>query len=352
MPYQRHQTRFADQYLFPQPGRKVPRIGEAVLLHKCKPITDYHVHWNQSHNGTCYSAFPVTSTSFTGIQFLELGRRNIGRHANKVSCDGVDNDTYIADKDNNIWHKHKTTFRKIKKYNVPISNDHIGLVKIAPYGASLRHYNEEPPSRNSLLFMLARSKEVLEQLEHFRSHGGGSVLAGIGSLLGGAIHSLASGSSMIIKTIGEGIRDIFHGVGDLDEKVVGSISNATSTVISTGATGISQILDSIGGPSGIILYILVFGLYAYVIYSRYDKTQPFLFNFGSRKGDTEKAELVPPSPTRERKIQAPSKPHRHFGDDEHPHLLPRCPQLRRPLVTSIRTSDDEDPISPTYNNIW
>ena len=157
---------------------------------------------------------------------------------------------------------------------------------------------------------------------------------------------------MIIKTIGEGIRDIFHGVGDLDEKVVGSISNATSTVISAGATGVSQILDSIGGPSGIILYILVLGLYGYIIYSKYDKTQPFLFNFGSRKRHEEKADLVPPSPISERKIQAPRDPRRHLGHTEHPHLHPRCPQLRRPLVTSIRTSDDEDPISPTYNNIW
>ena len=106
-------TDTSEQYLFHQPGRKVTRIGEAFLLHRCKPITDYQVHWNQSHDGTCYSAFPVTSTSFQGIQFLELGRRNIGRHANKISCDGKDNDTYIADKDNNIWHKHKNTFRKI-----------------------------------------------------------------------------------------------------------------------------------------------------------------------------------------------------------------------------------------------
>ena len=178
------------------------------------------------------------------------------------------------------------------------------------------------------------------------------MIAGIGSLLGGAIHSLASGSSMIIKTIGEGIRDIFHGVGDLDEKVVGSISNATSTVISAGATGISQILDSIGGPSGIILYILVFGLYGYIIYSKYDKTQPFLFNFGSRKRDEEKADLVPPSPISERKIQAPMDTRRHLGHAQHTHPLPRCPKLRRPLVISIRTSNDEEPISPTYNNIW
>ena len=177
------------------------------------------------------------------------------------------------------------------------------------------------------------------------------MLAGIGSLLGGAIHSLASGSSMIVKTIGEGIRDMFHRVGDLDEKVVGSISNATSTVISAGASGISQILDSIGGPSGIILYILVFGLYAYIIYSKCKKGQPFMFNFGT-KDKIERAELVPPSPTKVDRTLRLKNPHRNPNDIEHPHLLPRCPQLRRPLVTSIRISDDDDPISPTYNNIW
>merc|ERR1712002_541712 len=98
--------------------------------------------------------------------------------------------------------------------------------------------------------------------------GHGSILVGIGSLLGQTIHALASGGSQIIKALGAGIRDTFHGVGDLDEAVVGSISNATATVITAGASGISKILSAIGGPSGIILYILVIGLYVYIVYSR------------------------------------------------------------------------------------
>ena len=134
----------------------------------------------------------------------------------------------------------------MEKYNVSLGDDMIGLTKIASYGAHLQHYESEMPSRISLLRLLARNQEVMKQLEEFRVHGQGSVLHGIGSLLGSAIHSLASGGSLIIKTIGEGLCDTFHGVGDLDEKVVGSIANATSNVIGAGASGASEILDSIG----------------------------------------------------------------------------------------------------------
>ena len=71
------------------------------------------------------------------------------------------------------------------------------------------------------------------------------------------------------------------GVGDLDEKVVGSIANATSNVIGADSTGISKILDSIGGPSGIVLYVLVLGLYAYLVYLRWGKPSPSTLRFGS-----------------------------------------------------------------------
>merc|ERR1712121_232066 len=107
-------------------------------------------------------------------------------------------------------------------------------------------------------------------------------LAGIGSLLGQTIHSLASGGSQIIKALGAGIRDTFHGVGDLDEAVVGSISNATATVITAGTSGISKVLSAIGGPSGIILYILVIALYVYIIYSRVRQGSVLTLNVGSK----------------------------------------------------------------------
>merc|ERR1712121_364816 len=106
-------------------------------------------------------------------------------------------------------------------------------------------------------------------------------LAGIGSLLGQTIHSLASGGSQIIKALGAGIRDTFHGVGDLDEAVVGSISNATATVITAGTSGVSKVLSAIGGPSGIILYILVIALYVYVIYFRVRQNSALTLNVGA-----------------------------------------------------------------------
>merc|ERR1712189_171166 len=82
--------------------------------------------------------------------------------------------------------------------------------------------------------------------------------------------------------------------GDLDEKVVGSIANATSNVIGAGASGASEILDSIGGPANIVLYALVLGLYAYLIYSRWGKPSPFTlkFNSGNQKTGDKTSTIV------------------------------------------------------------
>ena len=119
------------------------------------------------------------------------------------------------------------------------------------------------------------------------------MLKGIRSLLSSAIHSLTSGVSMIIKAIGTVLRDTFHRVGDLDEKVVGSIASATSSVIGAGASGVSKILDFIGGQAGIVLYILVIALYAYIIYSRWGKKSPFTLRFRSDEPAGTGKEYIP-----------------------------------------------------------
>ena len=168
--------------------------------------------------------------------------------------------------------------------NWTTNDDHIGLTKIGHFQSHLIHYETPFPQRLSMLSMLGRSKDVLDQLHTFNTAGHGSILAGIGSLLGQTIHSLASGGSQIIKALGAGIRDTFHGVGDLDEAVVGSISNATATVITAGTSGISKVLSAIGGPSGIILYILVIALYVYIIYSRVRQGSTLTLNVGSKGG--------------------------------------------------------------------
>ena len=80
------------------------------------------------------------------------------------------------------------SFFKVRKYNVSLGDDRIGLIRVASFGAHLKHYQMELPPRLSLLKLLAKSREVIEQLENFKAHSQGSVLKGIGSLLRSAIH--------------------------------------------------------------------------------------------------------------------------------------------------------------------
>ena len=294
-----------------------------------------------TYNGSCYDSFPVTSSSFSDIRFLEPRRRSLTRTGSVVHCHKATNETYVADKENTLWHLRNATFRKVEKYNVSLGDDMIGLTKIASYGAHLQHYESEMPSRMSLLRLLARNQEVMKQLEDFRVHGHGSVLHGIGSLLGSAIHSLASGGSLIIKTIGEGLRDTFHGVGDLDEKVVGSIANATSNVIGASASGASEILDSIGGPANIVLYALVLGLYAYLIYSRWGKPSPFTIRFNSGNQNSGEKITKIEDDTDEQTEQT-------FKQKEKRRLL--HPTQNKPMVRHIRTNGG--PESTIYTPMW
>ena len=144
---------------------------------------------------------------------------------------------------------------------------------------------------------------------------------------------------------------ILRGIGDLNEKVVNSISNAT-TVISAGISGISQLPDSIVGAFGILLYILVFGLQARVIYSKYCTRNSVKFHLGSETQEQEQDQAQEPSPgtTLENRQTGKMDRDKVSRDIETRHLLYRYPHLKRPPVTSIRSIED-DPISPTYK-IW
>ena len=95
----------------------------------------------------------------------------------------------------------------------------------------LLHYNNKVPRRLSLLALLTRNKDNLEDLTNYRNKGKGDIISGIGKILGSTISALAKGGSQIIRSLGKGIHDTLDGVGDLDTAVVGSIGNATTNVI-------------------------------------------------------------------------------------------------------------------------
>ena len=67
----------ASQYLFPEPGKLLEPVGEALLLHACKPISNYVIFWNQTYNGSCYPNFPVVSPDLPKVYYLELNQRRL-----------------------------------------------------------------------------------------------------------------------------------------------------------------------------------------------------------------------------------------------------------------------------------
>ena len=60
------------------------------------------------------------------------------------------------------------------------------MTKIAGFNPKLIHYNKKLPTRLSLLNLIARGKDNLEDLNSYRIEGNGSMIHGIGKVLGKA----------------------------------------------------------------------------------------------------------------------------------------------------------------------
>ena len=135
------------EYLYDDPGRMVTVLGEAFQLRRCQPIEGYLIHWNRTYNGTCYETFTVTSSSFSGPRFLELRKRTVTRQGNVVHCSLVTADTYVSDKNHDIWHLQNLSVAKVTKCNVTLGDDRIGLVRVASFEAHLQHHETELPSQ-------------------------------------------------------------------------------------------------------------------------------------------------------------------------------------------------------------
>ena len=82
-----------------------------------------------------------------------------------IHCSQIATDTYISERDNDLWHLYNSSFSNVRKYNVSLGDDRIGLIRVASFGVHLQHYEMELPPRMSLLNLLAKSQEVIEQLQ-------------------------------------------------------------------------------------------------------------------------------------------------------------------------------------------
>ena len=152
------------------------------------------------------------------------------------------------------------------------------ILRIGELNSHLLQFVPEPFDTFSLLDILARSQETIEQLDNIRANDeDNDVALGIGKIIGSTLYGISSGGSTIIKALGSAVHSGLSGVGDLDEKVVTSLGKATGNVIdssgrafehvSRGAGGFFH--DVLGGLSGSLLWgalllLAVFCVYQYI----------------------------------------------------------------------------------------
>lgn len=260
----------AGSYLFPEGNHLIEPVGSAFIIHECQKISKYNIFWNYSVSNTCYKEFPITSQELPKLYFLNVKENRLYSYSQKINCESRKYPLYISDKEGFVWKLSKDqTFKKLlfSQYITRFSPEI--LPKLSTFSKVLMHYDFKPPNRLSLLEILAKNRENLEILQDYKEQGDGDVISGIGKLLGTTLSSVATGSSKIISSLGKGIKDALSGVTDLDTEVVHSISNASAVVIKSTTSGLSKIIKSIGGISSILLWILVLGLYAMIIYKNW-----------------------------------------------------------------------------------
>lgn len=252
----------AAEYLFPDLGRMVEQIGEALLVHKCKVETKHTILWNQTYNGSCFHNFPVIVSGHQDLYFLDLAKRRLMSHSPRIPCPPRKKPTYVYDDDNKLWRLDPThKFFLVKPLKNHKLNSHVLLPKLAHFSMKLLHYDKKQPSRLPLLKLLAHNKDALEEISSIKESASGDFITGVGRMLGSTLESVADGGSKIIRSLGASIHESLSGVSDLDEHLVASISNATSSVIDSSSSGLAKLIGSIGGLGNLILWILVIILY-------------------------------------------------------------------------------------------
>ena len=152
------------------------------------------------------------------------------------------------------------------------------ILRVGNLNSQLLQSIPEPFDTFSLLDVLARSQETLEQLENIRTNDdGGNIALGIKKIIGSTLSGISSGGSHIIKAVGSALHGGLTGLANLDQKVVTSFGKATGNIIdssgrafehaSRGAGGFFH--DVLGGLSGSLLWgalllLTIFCLHQYV----------------------------------------------------------------------------------------
>ena len=243
-----------DKFLYEQGGHIIEPRGDAVIIKKCKQITEYKIIWDRKLNNTCYSMIPIILEK--GItKFLELSTKRTIASALKVNCTHRPREIYIKDKDDHYW-KHSTEkgFTRVKLDNKFATDTHLVMPKLASYNERLLHYSKARPHRTTLLDMLHMQQESLNTVTDLREAGKGSFAQGI-----------ARAMSDIFETLEQTGTNVFDLIAD------GVVTVTNDTVLVAEETGslIKNIFAFTGGASNFVLYIINFGIIAYLTHRHF-----------------------------------------------------------------------------------
>ena len=274
-------TRFPDgsaEWVQSNNGYTVEAAGDGLLVSKCLPVYNYSIFWNRTMFSKCWHDFPVYVRSKPGIFFLQLAERRLIQTSGPIKCSSRPTHTYILDKLDKLWlvdQNGSVKLQPVKKFFTPHSS--FAFPRIRGFNNKLIREKSSHLDRLTLLQVVTDSYDTLKQLNDLRSEEGtGSVVKGIGVILGKTIEAVGKGGSEIIRAIGSGIKDGLEGFGDLDKKVVDSIGQNTGTIIrSSGeafhdtASGAGTFFQKIlGGISGSIIWGVLLLLIGALLYTR------------------------------------------------------------------------------------
>ncbi len=261
------------------PGHIIRPKGDAYLLSQCYNETNYTVFWNHTYNNTCFSRFPVYLHSQHTIKYLSLTERRLYSYASTLPCENIPDITYVADRAGVLWSVDVNGTISVANYSkvfLPAFSN--SILRLGHLNSKLLQFIPEPFETFSLLEVLVRSQETLEQLESIRAADeDNNVALGIGKIIGSTLSGISSGGSHIIKALGSALHGGLSGLGDLDSKVITSLGKATGNIIDSSGRAFEHVArgtggffhDVLGGLSGSLLWgafllLTLFCVYHYI----------------------------------------------------------------------------------------
>ena len=279
----------SSEWIAPAPGYIISQQGDAYLMSQCHNITQYEVFWNRTYNGTCYAKFPVFMPVTHQVKFLQLTDHRLQAHSPVINCGDIPKSTYVTDVHGNLWLINQNATISPVNYTkifLPSFSNHI--LKLPGANSHLLHNVDEPSDEFSLLDILARSQDILDELQAIQCYSSDSIALDIGRVIGSTLAGIGSGGSHIVKALGSALHDGLSSFGDLDSKVIHVIVQASGTILtssgkaieSTGKGAGSFFHQVIGGLSGSLLWgtlllLSLFLAYTYIrrtrCYTKYTK---------------------------------------------------------------------------------